>query len=126
MRKFFAPILIMIVGLAWLLNVLKVLPGVNWIWTLGLAAVGIVLLAVEKINKVNFVAGTFLIVASIFSIMRQTGHLNADIEVPLLTIVLGFLIFLSLAVRLPVPRWYDTGRGAPPATTGHSGKEQQK
>lgn len=97
------PILVILLGVTWLLNVLKILPGVDWIWTAGLAAVGILTLAVGGINKLTVVVGPFLMVASVCSILRQTGRLEIDREVPVLTIVLGCLLLLVQLLNLPLP-----------------------
>ena len=35
-----APILIIAVGVGWLLTVQGIVPGVNWVWVLGLGAAG--------------------------------------------------------------------------------------
>jgi hypothetical protein len=86
-----------------LLNVLKVLPGVDWIWTVGLAAAGVLTLAVGRINALTVVIGPFFMVASVCSILRQTGRLEIDREIPILTIVVGCLLLLVQLINLPVP-----------------------
>jgi hypothetical protein len=102
-RRFVVPILVILLGITWLLNVINFIPGVDWIWTVGLAAVGILTLAVGGINKLTIVTGPFFIVASVCSILRQTGRLELDREVPILTIVLGCLLLLGQVVKLPTP-----------------------
>lgn len=102
-KRFVVPILVILLGVTWLLNVLKIIPGVDWIWTVGLAAVGILTLAVGGINKLTAVTGPFFIVASVCSILRQTGRLEIDREVPILTIVLGCLLLLVQLINLPLP-----------------------
>lgn len=102
-KRFVVPILIIILGVAWLLNVLNILPGVDWIWTAGLAAAGILAFALGGINKLTVVVGPFLMVASVCSILRQTGRLEIDREVPILTIVLGCLLLLVQFLNLPLP-----------------------
>ena len=54
-------------------------------------------------NKVSVVTGPFLIVASVFSVLRQTGRISVDHEIPILVIVLGILMLISQLSRLPVP-----------------------
>ena len=103
LKKFVVPLLVILLGATWLLNVLKVLPGVNWIWTVGLAAAGLLTLAMGGFNKLTVVVGPFLIVASVCSILRQTGHLEIDREVPILTIVFGGLLLLVQWLNLPLP-----------------------
>jgi hypothetical protein len=62
---------------------------VNWFWTGGLAAAGVLALAVGGLNRLAVVAGPFLMAASVCSVLRQTGRLPAAQEFPILTIVLG-------------------------------------
>lgn len=102
-KRFVVPIIVILLGVTWLLNVLKIIPGVDWIWTVGLAAVGILTLAVGGINRLTVVIGPFFIVASVCSILRQTGRLEIDREIPILTIVLGCLLLLVQLIKLPLP-----------------------
>lgn len=88
-KKLAVPILTIIVGVGWLLDVLEFIPGVDWVWTVGLAAAGILCVAVGGLNKLSVVTGPFLIVASVCSLLRQTGYLTVDREIPVLVIVLG-------------------------------------
>ncbi len=75
----------------------------EWIWTTGLAAVGILTLTIGGINKLSVVVGPFLIAASICSIFRQNGSLEIEKEIPILVIVLGFFLLLVQILRLPTP-----------------------
>ena len=102
-KKLVAPVLTITVGVAWLLNVLQVMPDVDWIWTAGCAAAGILSIAIGGLNKLTIVMGPFLLVASVFSLLRQTGRLPVDREIPILVIVLGVLMLVSQFSRLPVP-----------------------
>ncbi len=102
-KRFVVPSLVILLGITWLLNVLKIIPGVDWIWTVGLAAVGILTLVVGGLNKLTVVIGPFFMVTSVCSILRQTGRLEIDREVPILTIVLGCLLLLVQLVNLPPP-----------------------
>jgi len=81
MRSKHKPILIAVcliaLGTAWLLNNIGVMPGVNWIWTLSLAAVALVILAAAGLDKLTAVVVPLLILASIASVLRQTGKLDA-------------------------------------------------
>ena len=95
------PVLVIVLGATWLLNILKVLPGVDWIWTVGLAAVGVLTLLVGGINKLTVVVGPFLVVGSICSLLRQLDMLAVDREIPILTIVLGVLMLIAQVCRLP-------------------------
>jgi hypothetical protein len=105
MKKLVAPILIIALGVGWLLTTHNVVPGVNWIWILALGVTGLLILAVGGIDKVTVVVGPFLIAATIFSILRQTGRMSVDTEVPSLVITFGALMLLAKALPFPVPRW---------------------
>jgi hypothetical protein len=80
---------------------MHILPGVNWVWTIGLAAGGVFVLALGGLNKLSIVVGPFLIIASVFSLLRQRGAINVDHEVPSLVIALGALMLLSAIAPLP-------------------------
>jgi hypothetical protein len=99
------PILIITVGVGWLLTVLNVLPGVNWVWLLALGAVGSLVLLLGGLNKLTIVVGPFLILATLFSLLRQTGRISMDIEVPLLVISAGVLMLVARQAPIPPPRW---------------------
>jgi len=49
------------------------------------------------------VTGPFLIIASVFSVMRQSERININLEVPILVIVLGVLMLISQLSKLPLP-----------------------
>ncbi len=94
-------LMVIAVGGAWLLNTMNVIPGVNWVWTAGLAASGILLMMLTGLNKLSVVIGPFLIVASILSLLRQRDILHIDREVPYLVITLGVLMLFSTMSSLP-------------------------
>ena len=75
----------------------------DWLWTGGLAVVGILMLVIGKIDKLKGVLGPFLIIASICSILRQTERLSIDKEIPILVIVLGILLIIVNVINLPAP-----------------------
>ena len=52
-------------GAAWLLNNIGVMPGVNWIWTLSLAAVAVVILGASGIDKLTVVIVPLLVLAQL-------------------------------------------------------------
>jgi hypothetical protein len=99
-KQLVVPILIILIGTAWLLNVLDV----HWLWPIGLAAAGIVTMAKGGINRRSVVIGPVLIAVAVCSVLRQTHRLPADQEVPILTIVLGVLLLLARLLRLPSPK----------------------
>jgi len=98
------PVLIITVGVAWLLNTLNVLPGVDWVWTGGLGVCGILAIVIGGLNKLTIVVSPFLLIGSILSIMRQTGKMSVDLEVPILFILFGILLLIAHLLPLKLPQ----------------------
>jgi hypothetical protein len=94
-------LLIIALGVGALLNTMRVIHGVDWIWVSGLGISGIPLLALAKLDRFNFVVGTTLIVSSILSLLRQTEVLSVNIEAPVLFICVGVLLLFAHLLRLP-------------------------
>ncbi|MFC1587786.1 hypothetical protein ACFL54_05710 [Planctomycetota bacterium] len=94
-------ILVVGLGTAWLLNVLKIIPTVDWIWVGGLGLSGLLIMAFGGKNKLTFVAGPLLLIASITSVLRQKEVFDLDVEVPILTIILGILLLIVHLLGLP-------------------------
>lgn len=94
-------LLIVAIGVAWLLNTLHFIGGVDWIWTMFLGAAGLMTLAWGKINKLTFVMGLFLLVGALCSILRQTNVLQPEVEVPALVIVFGLLFLIAQVPMIP-------------------------
>lgn len=99
------PVLLIGIGSGWLLTTLGVMPGIDWVWTLSLALVGILTLGVGGFNKVTVVVGPFFIAASCLSILRQTQRLSVDVEVPVLVIISGLLLLVARSRAVPMPPW---------------------
>ncbi len=96
---------IITIGAAWLLNNVGVLPAVEWVWTLGLAVTGILIIAVLGLDKATTVIGPFLIIGSVFSILRQTGRISINHEIPILVILFGVLLLVAVLLPLKHPEW---------------------
>ena len=92
---------IVALGVAWLLNTMRVAPQLDWIWIVGLGVSGILLLTVTRLDRFNFVAGLSLIVSSILAVLRQSGKLTVNVEAPVLFITLGILLLLAQLLPLP-------------------------
>lgn len=101
----FIPVLTIAIGLGWLLTVQGVMPGVNWIWLLGLGVIGCLTLLLAGIDKLTVVIGPFLVAATFFSLLRQTGQLSLDVEVPALVITGGVLMLASRFLPVRRPEW---------------------
>jgi hypothetical protein len=100
-------LLIITVGVGWLLSARGIGAGINWVWTLGLGVVGVLTFVLSGgVDKLNVVIGPFLIVSSVLSILRQTGRLPLDTEVPVLVILIGTLLLVAQLRIVPLPRWF--------------------
>ena len=95
--------LIIALGVAWLLNAMRIAPNLDWIWIIGLGVSGILLLTVTRLDRFNFIAGVSLIVSSVLAALRQSGKLTINIEAPVLFITVGILLFLAQLLPLRSP-----------------------
>jgi hypothetical protein len=93
------------VGCVWLLASLGYLPDINWVWVLTLFILGLVPLLAAGLNKLTFISGGFFFAASIASVLRQTGKVTINVEVPTLIIIAGVLTLIAMALRLQTPSW---------------------
>jgi hypothetical protein len=99
-------IIIMALGIGDLLTVLDIVHGIDWAWTLGLAVAGMLTFVLSGgVDKVSVVLGPLLLAASALSLLRQTGRLNANVEVPLLVITAGALLLVAQLGAVPPPKW---------------------
>lgn len=107
------PVLLIAVGAGWLLTTLGVVPGVDWVWALSLAVVGFLAFAVCGFDKITFVVGPFFMIASCLAVLRQTGRLDTDVEVPVLVILAGVLMLVARHPSIPAPQWMLEASRAP-------------
>src|SRR5436190_22587730 len=107
MKALAIPLLLITLGVGWLLMTMGVVPQIDWVWTLGVAVIGVLAFALGGFDKVTFVVGTFFLLASFLSILRQTGRLRIDVEIPVLVIAAGVLMLVALLRFIPVPRWLE-------------------
>ncbi len=80
-KQYVVPILVIVCGMGWLLNVQGILPQLDWLWICALAAAGVLTIAVGGLDKMTIVVGPFLIAASICAILRQMDKLSIEKEV---------------------------------------------
>ena len=92
--------LIVALGVAWLLNAMRIAPNLDWIWIIGLGVSGILLLTVTRLDRFNFITGITLIVSSVLAALRQSGRLTINIEAPVLFITVGILLFVAQLLPL--------------------------
>jgi len=53
------PILLITLGAGWLSTTIGVVPQINWVWTLGVALVGVLSLAMGGFDKVTIYRAVF-------------------------------------------------------------------
>src|SRR3990172_7098842 len=105
MKTLIVPVLLITFGVGWLLTTLGVVPQIDWVWTLGIAIVGMLAFALGGIDKVTVVVGPFFLLAAFLSILRQTDKLRIDMEVPILIIAAGILLLVARLSSIPAPTW---------------------
>jgi hypothetical protein len=93
---------VLVVGCVSLLVALDYLPNIDWVWVLMLLGMaGLSLIA--GINKVSFVLAGALFAASVGSVLRQTGRITMNVEVPVLIMFTGVLILVAMVLKLRTP-----------------------
>jgi hypothetical protein len=110
MKTLIVPILLITFGVGWLLTTLGVVPEIDWVWTLGVAIVGILAFALGGVDKVTVVVGPFFLLAAFLSILRQTDRLRIEMEVPILIIAAGVLLLVARLPVVPPPTWLIQSR----------------
>ncbi len=99
------PLFLITLGTGWLLTTLGIAPAIDWVWTLGLAAVGVLAFVLGGFDKLTVVIGPLFIVTSCLSVLRQTGRLEINTEMPILVIVTGVLLLIARLPAIPAPAW---------------------
>ena len=99
------PILLITVGSGGMLTTRGVTPDINWVWTLSLAVVGLMAFVVGGLDKSSVVIGPFFMLASCLSMLRQSGRLRFDVEVPILVMSAGVLLLVARMPAIPLPKW---------------------
>ena len=110
MKSLVIPILLITLGVGWLLTTMGIVPQVDWVWTLGVGLVGVLTFALGGFDKLTFVVGSFFLLASVLSILRQTGRLHVDVEIPVLVIAAGVLMLVAQLRFIPLPSWLEESR----------------
>src|SRR5262245_54698777 len=70
------PLIIVALGANWLLDNLGTFPAVEWTWTGNIATLGVYTLLFRRWNRINFVAGMFLVIVALLSILEQNGAIR--------------------------------------------------
>jgi chromate transport protein ChrA len=101
------PVIMIVLGLAWLLDSLHWLPNVHWLWILGLAGAGAAIMVLDGITKSSIVAGPLLMLAGLLSFFRQYYGLGWRFIVPILLIAAGSLMLAARSPAIPDSRRFN-------------------
>jgi hypothetical protein len=104
-RSLIVPLLMIAPGTGWLLTAAGYAPDINWVWTICLAAAGLLTFVAGGFDKFTLVIGPLLLIMSCLSVLRQAGRISLDIEVPLLVIITGVLLLIVRSPAVPAPEW---------------------
>src|SRR3569833_2421014 len=111
------PVLLIVLGAAWLLSSLHWLPEVHWIWILGLAGAGLAILMLDGITKSSIVAGPLLILAGALSFFHQYYLLGWRFMIPIMLIAIGLFMLIARSPSIHesrrLKRRSSTGAEAP-------------
>lgn len=106
------PVVLIVLGAAWLLNSLHWLPEVHWLWILGLAGAGLGILMLDGITKSSIVAGPLLILAGLLSFFRQYHGLGWRFIIPIMLIAAGVCMLIARSPSIPESRSLNRRFGA--------------
>lgn len=98
-------LVLMVLSGCWLLGQLEILPSIQWGAMLAIGGLGLLTLAVGAIDRQTFVMGFFLLIASMVSVLRHTGHLNADLALPALMASLALLLLVGQIIPTAPQPW---------------------
>jgi uncharacterized membrane protein len=113
-KSLLIPMLLITLGTGWLLTTSGYAPQIDWIWTLGIAVAGVMTFIIGGFDKVTFVVGAFLLMTSLISVLRQTGRIDFNVEVPILMITAGVLQLIAHSRLIPTPEWLAPQRKQSP------------
>jgi hypothetical protein len=94
------PLIVIVLGTAWLLTSLEILPQVNWVFVLLLAAAGGLLLLLRPLSRARLVAGLIMPTVALGELLHDLSWLARDIEVPVLVILGGGYAFIAQFLAL--------------------------
>lgn len=104
MRGAGLPIVLIVLGGAWLLNSLHWLPDVRWLWIFGLAGAGVAILLLDGVTKSSVVSGPLLILAGLMTFLRQYHDLGWRFIIPIMLICWGVTLLIARSPSIPPAR----------------------
>jgi hypothetical protein len=101
MRDAALPIILIVVGLAWLLWHFRLFPDIDWIIAAGLVAGGVAILWLDGITKASVVSAPFLIAAGIAWVLNDRWGVSWFALLPCLLVLLGALMLVARLEKIP-------------------------
>jgi chromate transport protein ChrA len=101
MRDASLPVALIVVGLGWLLWEFRLFPDVDWIISLCFVVGGVLVLALDGINKNSVVIGPFLVGIGVAWFVHDRYYMPWRIIVPGLLVWLGVLMLVARSQRIP-------------------------
>lgn len=98
-------VILIAVGSCWLLSTLGGMPRISWLWTPGLGLTGGLIFGLIGLDEVTVVARAFFLLTSLLSVLRQTGRITFDVEVPILVNASGVLLMVARLSVIPKSKW---------------------
>ncbi len=98
------PIVLIVLGLSWLLKSLDWMPDAHWLWILGLAGAGVVVLVLDGVTKSSVVAGPLLILAGALYFAHQFYQLGWRFILPVMLVAAGCLMLVARSAAIPESR----------------------
>lgn len=98
------PVVLIVVGGAWLLNSLHWLPDVRWLWIGGLAGAGVAILLLDGFTKSSVVAGPLLILAGLLAFLREYHNLGWRFVIPIMLVGWGLTLLIARLASIPPSR----------------------
>ncbi len=90
--------------------------GVDWTWTIGLAAARLSTLLFGGFGKVTVPSGPFIIIGGFLSALGWVGRLSVDVGVPILVTFIGVLLLVARLPVVPALEWGVDRRTGPRST----------
>ena len=104
------PVILVVLGVAWLVQEIGWIPDWHIVGALGLVAAGVVVLFAEGITKTSIVTGPMLMFAGAAWYGHDQRLLGWNVIAPLGLIVLGACLFVSRLPAVPHDRQHAGSR----------------
>ena len=102
------PITLIVVGAVWLAWHFHFFPDIDWVIAVGFIAGGIVVLAIDGINRNSIVTGPLLIAVGVAWALHDQYRVSWSVMIPSILILLGVLMLIARSPQVP-----DKRRSAP-------------